>query len=114
MRCCLVCLADHGSSAAAEDMWHVYNLVRAGDKVTAVTFRKIAVHGAGGSESERVKIKLAISVEAVDFDPEGRPFSFTLDKHFPFSGLLAYNLRRRQHRPQGTLARAYSPTPKTM
>ncbi|CAL5227732.1 g10747 [Coccomyxa viridis] len=55
----------------AEDMWHVYNLVRAGDKVTAVTFRKIAVHGAGGSESERVKIKLAISVEAVDFDPEG-------------------------------------------
>ena len=52
-------------------MWHVYNLVRAGDKVMAVTFRKIAVHGAGGSESERIKIKLTISVEAVDFDPEG-------------------------------------------
>ena len=59
---------------AAEDMWHVFNLVRAGDKVTAVTFRKIAVHSAGGSESERVKIKLTISVEAVDFDPEGSDF----------------------------------------
>ena len=55
-----------------EDMWHVYNLVRAGDKVTAVTFRKIAVYGAGGGESERVKIKLTIAVEAVDFDPEGQ------------------------------------------
>ena len=52
-------------------MWHVYNLVRAGDKVTAVTFRKVAVYGAGGGESERVKIKLTIAVEAVDFDPEG-------------------------------------------
>ena len=58
---------------AGEDMWHVFNLVRAGDRVTAVTFRKIAVHGAGGSESERVKLKLTISVEAVDFDPEGQP-----------------------------------------
>lgn len=53
-------------------MWHVYNLVRAGDRVTAVTFRKIAVQGAGGSESERVKIKLTIAVEAIDFDPEGQ------------------------------------------
>ncbi len=54
-------------------MWHVYNLVRAGDRITAVTFRKIAVQGAGGSESERVKIKLTIAVEAIDFDPEGQP-----------------------------------------
>ena len=53
-------------------MWHVYNLIRAGDRVTAVTFRKIAVYGAGGGESERVKIKLTIAVEAVDFDPEGQ------------------------------------------
>ena len=62
-------------------MWHVFNLVRAGDRVTAVTFRKIAVHGAGGSESERVKIKLTISVEAVDFDPEGcaTPISLAID-----------------------------------
>ena len=56
-------------------MWHVYNLVRAGDRVTAVTFRKIAVYGAGGGESERVKIKLTIAVEAVDFDPEGQQSS---------------------------------------
>ena len=58
-------------------MWHVYNLVRAGDRVTAVTFRKIAVYGAGGGESERVKIKLTIAVEAVDFDPEGQLSSKT-------------------------------------
>ncbi len=26
---------------AAEDLWHVYNLVREGDHVTATTFRKV-------------------------------------------------------------------------
>jgi protein pelota len=66
----LFCSED---SCAGEDMWHVYNLVRAGDRVTAVTFRKIAVQSSGGSESERVKIKLTIAVEAIDFDPEGQP-----------------------------------------
>ncbi len=56
-----------------------------------MTFRKVAVHGAGGSESERVKIKLAISVEAVDFDPEGHArisISPSGQAIFPFSGLL--------------------------
>ena len=62
-------------------MWHVYNLVRAGDRVTAVTFRKIAVQGAGGSESERVKIKLTIAVEAIDFDPEGQPSPQSIQIH---------------------------------
>ena len=27
---------------AAEDMWHAFNLVRAGDRVTATTFRKVS------------------------------------------------------------------------
>ncbi len=31
----------------AEDMWHTYNLVREGDHLTATTFRKVQVGGAG-------------------------------------------------------------------
>lgn len=55
-----------------EDMWHVYNLVREGDRVTATTLRKVAREGGGtGAESERVRIKLTVAVEGVDFDPEG-------------------------------------------
>lgn len=57
--------------AAGEDMWHVYNLVRAGDHVTATTFRKVQRDLGAGTESERVKLKLTIAVESVDFDPEG-------------------------------------------
>jgi protein pelota len=57
--------------AAAEDMWHVFNLVREGDRVTATTFRKVAKDSGTGAESERVKIKLTIQVEGVEFDPEG-------------------------------------------
>ncbi len=52
-------------------MWHVYNLIREGDRVTATTFRKIARDSGAGSESERVRIKLTVQVEGVDFDPEG-------------------------------------------
>ncbi|KAK9906404.1 hypothetical protein WJX75_001282 [Coccomyxa subellipsoidea] len=55
-----------------EDMWHVYNLIREGDRVTATTFRKIARDSGAGSESERVRIKLTVQVEGVDFDPEGQ------------------------------------------
>lgn len=76
---------------AGEDMWHVYNLVRAGDRVTAVTFRKIAVYGAGGGESERVKIKLTIAVEAVDFDPEGQLPSDTNQQANAEFGQLSYD-----------------------
>jgi hypothetical protein len=52
-------------------MWHVYNLVREGDRVTGTTFRKVAKDSGTGAESERVKIKLTIQVEGVEFDPEG-------------------------------------------
>jgi hypothetical protein len=53
-------------------MWHVYNLVREGDHVTATTFRKISKDAAAGSESERIKLKLMVKVEGIEFDPEGR------------------------------------------
>jgi len=55
----------------AEDMWHVYNLIREGDQVTATTFRKVSKDAAAGSESERIKLKLTVKVEAIEFDPEG-------------------------------------------
>ena len=56
-----------------EDMWHAYNLIREGDAVTATTFRKVQKDSGGTSAvaSERIKIKLTIKVEEVDFDAEG-------------------------------------------
>ena len=58
-------------SSAAEDMWHVFNLIREGDHVTATTFRKVSKETGTGAESERIKIKLTIEVEAIEFDAEG-------------------------------------------
>ena len=60
-------------SCAGEDMWHAYNLIREGDAVTATTFRKVQKDSGGTSAvaSERIKIKLTIRVEEVDFDAEG-------------------------------------------
>lgn len=62
---------NHYLSCAEEDMWHVYNLIREGDRVTATTFRKINKDSGVGADSERVKIKLTVEVEGVDFDAEG-------------------------------------------
>ena len=59
--------------STGEDLWHVYNLVRTGDLVTATTFRKIQRESGAGQESEKVKLKLSIRVETIDFDPEGTP-----------------------------------------
>lgn len=57
----------------AEDLWHVYHLIREGDFVTASTFRKVAIEGSSGEKvaSDKVRITLRLSVESVDFDPEG-------------------------------------------
>ncbi|GAQ80708.1 eukaryotic release factor eRF1 domain1/Pelota-like [Klebsormidium nitens] len=53
----------------AEDLWHAYNLILVGDQVTATTVRKVQKESASGSsDSERVRMKLCIQVEAVDFD----------------------------------------------
>lgn len=54
-----------------EDMWHAYNLIREGDVVTATTFRKIARDSGAGSESERIKLKLSVQVEGIEYDGEG-------------------------------------------
>ncbi len=56
-------------------MWHTYNLVRAGDSVTAKTFRKVtSISATGQGSSVRVTMKLTINVEATDFDPVGDQF----------------------------------------
>lgn len=62
-------------------MWHAYNLIREGDQVTATTFRKVQQETSKGSESERVKIRLTIHVEHVDFDPDGEGWAACMGTH---------------------------------
>lgn len=69
---------------AVEDMWHIYNLVRPGDLVTAKTFRKVTNISAGSNSSERVVIKLTVRVEANDFDPIGTPLVYGMGVYCSF------------------------------
>lgn len=56
----------------ADDLWLAYNLIAQGDKVMAVTVRKVLRETASGArDAERVKLKLEISVEVVEYDKEG-------------------------------------------
>ncbi|XP_028931465.1 protein pelota homolog [Ornithorhynchus anatinus] len=53
----------------AEDMWHAYNLLQAGDSLRASTVRKVQTESATGSVgSSRVRTTLTLRVRAVDFD----------------------------------------------
>lgn len=53
----------------AEDMWHVYNLVAKGDRVSGITVRKVMRETAsGGGDAERVRLKLEVEVETVEYD----------------------------------------------
>eukprot|EP00897_Mesotaenium_endlicherianum_P004863 jgi/Mesen1/4404/ME000225S03393 len=52
----------------AEDLWHAYNLIAHGDNVASTTMRKVQRETAGGEEAERVRLKLEIDVEAVEYD----------------------------------------------
>ncbi|CAH2077758.1 unnamed protein product, partial [Thlaspi arvense] len=55
----------------SDDLWYAYNLIATGDTVMAVTFRKVQreIPG-GGRDSERVKLKLEVQVEEVDYDKD--------------------------------------------
>uniref|UniRef100_A0A7C9CR93 eRF1/Pelota-like N-terminal domain-containing protein n=1 Tax=Opuntia streptacantha TaxID=393608 RepID=A0A7C9CR93_OPUST len=56
----------------ADDLWIAYNLIAQGDSVLAVTVRKVLREAAsGGRDAERVKLKLEIKVEAVEYEKEG-------------------------------------------
>lgn len=55
-----------------DDLWHAYNLIAAGDTLKAVTVRKVLRQKAsGGRDSERMKLKLEVVVESVEYDKEG-------------------------------------------
>ena len=55
-----------------EDLWHLYNLLVAGDKVQATTVRKVTretgAASGGGGESERVKVKLLLLAESFELE----------------------------------------------
>lgn len=56
----------------ADDLWLAYNLIAQGDTVAAVTVRKVLREAAsGGRDAERVKLKLEIKVEGIEYDKEG-------------------------------------------
>ncbi|PKC75690.1 hypothetical protein RhiirA1_407480 [Rhizophagus irregularis] len=55
-----------------EDMWHVYNLISIGDQLKATTIRRVQNESSTGTvESQRVRLTLTITVENIDFDPQG-------------------------------------------
>lgn len=52
-----------------EDLWHAYNLVSKGDRLSAVTVRKVQRETSTGSrDSKQVRTKLEVEVEAVEYD----------------------------------------------
>ncbi|VDD93799.1 unnamed protein product [Enterobius vermicularis] len=56
----------------AEDMWHLYNLVRVGDTLRCSTIRKVVTESnTGTTSSQRVHTILSICIETVDFDAAG-------------------------------------------
>ncbi|XP_073314823.1 protein PELOTA 1-like isoform X2 [Primulina huaijiensis] len=56
----------------ADDLWLAYNLISEGDSVLSVTVRKVLREAAsGGRDAERVKLKLEIKVETIEYDKEG-------------------------------------------
>ncbi|CAI0458917.1 unnamed protein product [Linum tenue] len=56
----------------SDDLWFAYNLILPGDSVMAVTVRKVLREMASGSrDAERVKLKLEVRVEGIEYDKEG-------------------------------------------
>ncbi|KFK42164.1 hypothetical protein AALP_AA2G219500 [Arabis alpina] len=56
----------------SDDLWYAYNLIAPNDTVMAVTFRKVQREiSGGGRDSERVRVKLEVQVEEVDYDKDG-------------------------------------------
>ena len=56
---------------AEDDMYHIFNLAMAGDKMTASTMRNVVHETKTGSVTKnRVRIQLKITIEEVEFDAE--------------------------------------------
>ncbi|KAG5651961.1 hypothetical protein H0H81_006776 [Sphagnurus paluster] len=57
-----------------EDMWHLYNLIQAGDSVRAPAIRRVqTVSSTGSTESHRVRLNLTLQVGRVDFSSSAAP-----------------------------------------
>ncbi|KAK9138598.1 hypothetical protein Sjap_009192 [Stephania japonica] len=86
-----------------DDLWVAYNLISKGDTVMAVTVRKVLREAAsGGRDAERVKLKLEIVVEAVEYDKEGsvlriRGKNILENEHVKIGAF--HTLEVEQHRP---------------
>lgn len=51
------------------DLWHVYNMLQAGDRVEASTVRNVKKESSTGLRTtERKHFKLTIKIETLDFD----------------------------------------------
>lgn len=86
---------------SVEDMWQLYNLIQCGDKVRAVTWRKVMHESTAGkaSTAERVKIKLTVDVTSTNFDSttgEIRCSGRNAEQHEHVK-LGAYQVRPRGH-----------------
>ncbi|CAN1246615.1 Protein PELOTA 1 [Linum grandiflorum] len=58
----------------SDDLWYAYNLIVPGDSVMAVTvrLRKVLREMASGNrDAERVKLKLEVKVEGIEYDKDG-------------------------------------------
>ncbi|KAL6774078.1 hypothetical protein ACKKBG_A23685 [Auxenochlorella protothecoides x Auxenochlorella symbiontica] len=82
-----------------EDLWHVFNLVRMGDKVAATTYRKVQRDTGMGTDSERIKLRLMIQVEDIDYDAAGEEIrlkgrNLTENEHVKLGAYHTLELRR--------------------
>ena len=58
-----------------EDFWHMYHIIAINDRVRATTIRKVSKEtNTGLVSNEKVKITITITVEKIDFDPNGGSF----------------------------------------
>lgn len=65
------CDKQYCDGAADEDLWHAFNLIREGDFVTATTYRKVSKDTGNATQTEKIKLRLTVEIEAVDYDSEG-------------------------------------------
>ncbi|KAJ6998324.1 protein PELOTA 1 [Populus alba x Populus x berolinensis] len=86
----------------ADDLWFVYNLIAHGDSVMAVTVRKVLRETSTGRDAERVKLKLEIKVEAIEYDKVGSVLRIrgknVLENEYVKIGAF-HTLEIEQHRP---------------
>lgn len=62
----------------SEDLWHLYNIVLKGDRIKAMTWRKVQKEGSTGTvQTETKKLVLTIEVTSVEYDAAGDSIRFS-------------------------------------